>query len=279
MSLIKICASLLFIYVVLIGAMYVMQRNLIYFPWAGAPDIQAYKQDFPDLRSIRVTTSDGLKLDAWYLPPGTGKDPVILLFHGNASSYEYSLSKAGYYQDKGYGFLLAGYRGYSGNPGNPTEEGLYRDGRAYMDWLTSQRGIPQGRIIVYGESLGGGVAVQMAKEYPGLLALILEVPFLSAYHVAKNVYPFIPFPGLLLKDDYRNDLKIEEIDCPKLFLLAGRDEVIPKSLGKKLYDMAPEPKTLWIAEAAEHNTVYAYNADRAVKSFISGLSADRGKGE
>lgn len=242
------------------------QRSFMYFPFSQErPDIAKA----PFMQWIDVTTVDGLALRGWYAPAQKDK-PVIILFHGNGHNIEMRLPKAGPLAGEGYGVLLAEYRGYGGNPGDPGEEGLYSDGRAYIDWLIKEQGVTPDKLVIYGESIGSGVAVQMASEYEAK-ALILDVPFSSALDVAQSQFFFVPFLSLLMKDQYRSDLKIGGIHTPLLVGLAADDMVIPARFGKKLFAAANEPKTLKIYENAVHMDIFDRGFGADVVVFLEAL--------
>ncbi len=246
-------------YLAIHGLLYIQQRHLLYFP-----DTRYVQSD----STVMVQTEDGVGLQGLYAPPAATGSPVFVFFHGNAGHHGHRVFKAKPFIDKGYGFLIAGYRGYGGNPDQPSEEGLYKDARAYMDYLIDDQNIPLEQIVIYGESLGTGVAVQMATEY-GVKALVLETPYDSMLHVAQHHYPYIMLPEYILKDQYRSDLKIKDIRAEKvLFLVAGKDEIIPAESTMRLYGLVEKPKEIHVFEAASHNTIYEFNALEIVSNFI-----------
>jgi fermentation-respiration switch protein FrsA (DUF1100 family) len=218
----------------------------------------------------KVTTIDGLELEGWYLPQGNA--PVILYFHGNASHYAARLPKVIDYLNAGYSVLLAGYRGYGGNPGTPTEQGLYDDARAYMEFLENQN-IPPEKIILYGESLGTGVAVQIATEYK-TGALVLEAPFSSTADVAQSIYPFVPV-RYLMRDQYRSAAKIKNVEAPLLIIHGSQDRTIPMRFGQRLSEASREPRRFITLEKAGHNDLYDHGAAAHVLDFLKtiGLSS------
>lgn len=253
------------IYFSLVGGLFLSQRDLIYFPTQERPLVQ--NAGIIGLEEISVRTQDGLDLYGWYKPSLTDNGPVLVWFHGNASNIGWSASRAKPYIDAGYGILLTEYRGYSRNPGKPSEDGLYQDARAFLSWL-EQQDIMQDRIILYGESIGSGPAVQMALEYPGVRALVLESPFTSLLDIASSNYPFIPVQ-YFLKDRYDNLSKIKSVTRPTIFIHGAQDSVVPYSLGKRLFEAANEPKTMITIPDGDHNTMD--NASLAEK-VISSLS-------
>ena len=225
------------VYLLVLAMFFFAQRSLLYYrthtyiPLADAHANGAF-------REIAVRTPDGVDLKAWYAP-ATTKPLTIVFFHGNADRLVTAAQVADPYIDAGYGFLAAEYRGYSGLPGTPTEAGLYNDARAYLRELAAG-GVASTHVILLGQSLGSGVAVQMATEFK-VGGLILLSPYLSIPKVAMHHFPFFP-AGLLILDRYENDRKIAGIHAPLLIVSGSRDDVVPGSQAKKLYALAHEPK-------------------------------------
>jgi len=261
----EIFLSLLFLYLLVVLMTYIFQRNMMYFPQPFA--INTTLSAVPDIQEINVETQDGLSLTAWYKPPAKDTKPVILFFHGNASHVAMVSPRAVPFVQDGYGVLLAEYRGYSGNPGKPTEEGLYNDGRAYLTWLETQ-GIARGRIILFGESLGTGVAVQIGIEHAGLRALVLEAPFTSTVAVAQKHYPFLPV-AWLMKDRYESIDKIGKITMPLIVVHGTNDTVVPFEQGKALFAVAPDPKTFVTMEGAGHVDLGERGSSEKILSLLA----------
>lgn len=262
--------SLTLIYISFIALMFFAQRHFIYFP--QTPRTEAIDFDFKGtIEPVHVTTSDDIDLTAFFMPPQGAhkKDKVLLYFHGNATWPPAAFPKMQSALDAGYGVLFAEYRGYAGNPSSPNELGLYRDAHAYLGWLGNAGYTPK-NIILYGESLGSGVATELAT-YHDFHALILETPFASLPEAAKHTVGFIPFLDILMRDQYKSIEKIPTIKCPKLFLIAGRDEVIGAKTGWDLFTAAALPKEIKKFDDAGHNTVYAYGADITVLDFLKNL--------
>jgi len=260
---IKLIQIFVLFYVGLLAVLYIYQRNLIYFPDTKRP------QPVAGAQIVNVTTADDFDISAWYFPPKTDDKPVLVYFHGNAGHYGHRISKIMAYLDAGYGVLLAEYRGFGGNPGKFSEEGFYRDGRAYMDWVIKANNIPADKLVIYGESVGSGIAVQMATEYD-IAALILETPFSSLLELAQQRYPYVPIK-LMLKDSYMNIQKIGRIHVPLLILHGHKDSIVPFSQGQKLHAAANSPKTLIDFPQANHNDIYSWGADMHVLEFLAGF--------
>ncbi|WEK41771.1 MAG: alpha/beta fold hydrolase [Candidatus Sphingomonas colombiensis] len=217
-------------YLLAVLALTVGQRWLIYRP---PGDAEHY---FPaDFDRITLRTSDGLTLTAAYHPAAVGR-PTLVFFHGNGDSFEGSNRATDLLREQGFGVLLAEYRGYAGNPGAPTEDGLYRDGRAALDWLAA-RGIAGRDVILIGYSLGSGIASQLATER-GVGGLVLIAPFTGLVDAASHHFPYIPV-RLLLRDRYANLDKLRGRHLPLFVLHGDRDRVIPWQQGRKVAEAVP----------------------------------------
>ncbi len=238
-------------YLVLVAAMFLLQRSLLYPAGKERPDLA--QAGFDGFREVRTTTDDGLSLLHWYRPPGRPGAPVVVVFHGNAGHIGHRASKYGVFAEAGFGVFLVGYRGYGGNPGQPTEEGLTQDGRSVLDWLSGQD-LPAGHLIYYGESLGTAVAVRLASESPALLALVLEAPPSSIADVAAAVYWYVP-TRLLLHDKWESDKRIGAVAAPVMIVHGGQDRVVPQRFGKKLLAAAKEPKVGIFPPGAGHGNL------------------------
>ncbi len=252
-------------YTAIAGALFAFQRRLQYLP---SNSIQNAGQVTGGLMtSVSYRTSDGLDLSAWFHPPNDGM-PTLVRFQGNGGQHGDRATAMRPYMERGYGVLLAGYRGYGRNPGSPTEQGLYADARAALDWLGAQ-GHDAGSVAIYGESLGSGVAVQMAAER-NVAALILQSPFTSAVDVGQTSYPWLPV-RVLLRDRYDSLSKIGRVTAPLLLIHGEADRVVPARQGRRLFEAANEPKTAhFIAEAA-HNDLDSYDVAEVVLEFLKAL--------
>lgn len=249
-------------YGAVVGIMYVAQRSFMYFPSPVRPDPRDY--DATDFEIVDYRSEDGIALTGWYRPPLFSR-PTIAYFHGNAGHIGQRVGKVRPYTEQGYGVFLAGYRGYGGNPGRPSEEGLFADARAALDWL-AERGTGGQQLFLYGESLGSGVAVQMAVERP-IGGLILEAPFSSVADIAQSRYRILP-ARWLLHDRFDNAAKIAEIDAPLLLVHGDRDFTIPIRFGRRLFDAAVEPKRAVYIPGAGHNDLYEYGMAERVLTFL-----------
>lgn len=227
------------------------QRNLLYFPsHTYTPLAEAYANHA--FEEISATTEDGIHLRAWYAP-ATSRPCTIVFFHGNGDSLLTAAPVADPYIDAGYGFLLAEYRGYSGLLGSPTEAGLYKDARADLRDLMA-RGVQENRIILFGHSLGTGVAVEMATEFH-VDGTMLLAPYLTIPKAAEAHYPFLP-ASLLALDRFDSEKKIRSVHEPLFIANGDRDDVIPPSQGIELYSLANQPREFHSLPNRGHNDAF-----------------------
>ncbi|WP_058533891.1 alpha/beta hydrolase [Legionella saoudiensis] len=249
-----------FTLIILSLLMYVFQRNLIYFPAQEVPTRQAYHA--MDMQELHLKTSDGIELLAWYKAAHTNQ-PTILLLHGNAGHIGYRMFLARAFLDVGFGVLLLEYRGYGGNKGSPTEEGFYTDARTAIHFL-QQQGIPSQHLVLYGESIGTGVAVKMAEEFP-VCALVLQSPYTSLPAVARYHYPWI---FIAPSDKYDSLSRIAKVKSPVLILHGKEDKLIPFAQGSTLFNKANEPKIFAALDNKDHNNLWDPNFVKIVMDFI-----------
>lgn len=266
MKILRIIGLCVFAYATLLFYYYIIQNNILY-PEFPRSDSQA--KALNGMEWINVQTSDDLELKALYKKAENEK-PTILMFHGNGANIGYVQSVFSIFLKDGYGLLLAEYRCYNGNAGQCGESNFYNDARAYHEWLKDQN-INSQDIVLYGRSLGSAMAVQLATE-DEFKAVILEVPFSSTLDVAKYQLPFLLFIDFIMTDKYRSDLKIKNVTEPILFGLGGQDKIVTAKLGKKLFDLANEPKTLKVFERANHQTVLNSGFKKDVDEFLISLN-------
>ncbi|RZO47970.1 MAG: alpha/beta hydrolase [Candidatus Pelagibacterales bacterium] len=256
----------LLIYFFILVSTYFFQRNLLYHP--SENNYFGDKLNVP-ITEVKITTQDNIELLAWYHNKDAYNYKTILFFHGNAGSLENRIHKINHFKDMNVNFLIIAWRGFSGNKGKPTEEGLYDDARSAITWLKKQ-GIKENNIIIYGESLGTGVATEVAQK-KNFAGIILESPFTSMVEAGKDKYPFLPV-RLLLKDKYESDKKIKNINSPILIMHGKVDNIVPFHMGKKMYELANEPKYSYFSEYDDHMMEYNKTLLKALKNFISSLN-------
>jgi len=219
---------------------------------------------------VEILSSDNLKLGGWFIThPQSTK--TILFFHGNAGNISNRLDKIALIHKIKANIFIINYRGYGNSQGKPSEKGIYLDGQAAYDYLVNQRSIKPQSIILYGESLGGTVAVDLAsKQEVG--GLILEGTFSSGKDIGHRLYPFLP--KFILPNLFDSLTKISNISAPKLFMHSKEDAVVAFDLGKKLYDASPEPKKFITLKGA-HNSMFIDSQSqylKALSDFIKSLS-------
>lgn len=263
--------TFLIAYSCVIVATYLNQRNLMYVPYQIFPNPALI--GVGDMQEIRVTTADDLTLRALYRPSVLSDKPVIVHFHGNGGSIAIRGYRARYYIDHGYGYMLAEYRGYADNPGKPSEQGLYQDARAYLTWLLQEQGLKPEQIVLYGESLGTGIATQMALEFPGMRAVVLEAPYTTMQAVAQTHMFWLP-AYWLVRDRYNNIDKIGQVQAPVLVLHGQKDRVVPFRQGNAVFQKIKSPKRFEIFAAANHVNLYNHGAGDKVRDFLAAHSTD-----
>jgi fermentation-respiration switch protein FrsA (DUF1100 family) len=266
-----IFASIFAIYAVFLAILLLAQRSLMYFPDPTLFDPAA--NNLSGFDRLAYTTPDGLDIHGFYAPPSPPRHLTLVFFQGNAGNLANRADKIRQWRGEGYGVMLATYRGFHGNPGAPDEPGLYQDARAAIMALEA-RGMNRRDMIFYGESLGTGIAVQMASE-GNPAGVILEAPYTSLPDVGAYRYPFVPI-FWIMQDKYMSIEKVGKIRVPLLVLQAGRDYVVPSVFARRLYDAANEPKKILLNATAGHNTIYS-SADLVRDMFLFMSDLEKGK--
>lgn len=261
-----IVALALILYGAVVATLYFNQRDML-FPRSDR-QVTAAEAGLAGFEDVVLVTPDGERLVAWWKPPQPGK-AVILYFHGNGGSLWERRDRAPTLTASGRGLLLVSYRGYSGSTGVPTEEGLRIDARTAYDWLT--RMYEPARVVLYGESLGTGVAVRLAFERP-VAGVILDAPYTSTVDVARMRYPYAPVSWFML-DQFRSVDVIDSIRAPLLILHGDEDPVIPIEFGRRLFEAAREPKRFVLLRGAGHTQNLASGGLAPVEAFLAGIEA------
>ena len=255
-----------FTYSLFLVFLYFYQRNLLYHP-----NENNYSGDklLVDIERVKIKTTDNIELLGWFHKKNLKDFKTLVFFHGNAGSLENRIHKLNHFKDININFLIIAWRGFSGNSGEPSEKGLYQDGKSTINWLI-KKGLNEKDIILYGESLGTGVVTHLAqnKDFAGV---ILETPFTSMIDAAKKFYPFIPVK-LLLKDKFENNKKIQNIKSPILIMHGELDQVVPYSMGKAIYEIANEPKYSHFTKYDNHMMEYDENLVLNLKLFLKSLN-------
>ena len=254
------------IYFFILISTYIFQRNLLYYP---TENNYSGDQILVSVEKVKINTQDGIELMSWYHNKNVNNYKTILFLHGNAGSLENRIHKINHFKDMNINFLLVAWRGFSGNKGTPTEKGLYEDAESAVRWLKS-KGVRENNIIVYGESLGTGVATEIAQN-KNFAGIILESPFTSMIDAGKDKYPYLPV-RLLLKDRYESNKKIKNINSPILIMHGKVDNIVPFYMGKKMYELANEPKYSYFSEYDDHMMEYNEKLLKVLKDFIGSLN-------
>lgn len=258
-----VISRLLLIYLGLVVGLTLIQRKLLYHPDRHLQPPAAYGLSAFD--DITLTTADGLRLTAWYAPPAAADGPVIVYFHGNGGHLGYRADRYRAFHRAGFGVLALEYRGYGGNPGKISETGLYDDARAAMAYLR-QQGVAEGRTVLFGESLGTGVAVQLALESAPRL-VVLEAPFTSVAERAQELYYYIPARWLVW-DRFDSRSKIGRVRSPVLILHGTNDGIVPHRHGQALLAAANEPKRGLFLDGVGHTAIPPQQMIDAIQAFV-----------
>lgn len=256
-------------YIAILAAFFVFQRSFLYFPYPVriAPSIAG----LPAAREVEIEAEDEVRLVAWHLPARDGR-ATLLHLHGNGDTLAGLAPRLDRVTRDGTGLLALAYRGYSGSGGRPSEAGLHRDARAAYGWLRAA-GVAPERIVLWGRSLGTGVAVRLASDRP-VAGLVLEAPYTAIVDVAARLYPVFPV-RLLMSDQFLSREWIGAVRAPVLILHGARDGLIPIGHARTMHGLANEPKRLVVFEQGGHNDLDRHGLTEAVASFLSELPIAR----
>jgi uncharacterized protein len=279
-----------------VGLLWAFQRHLIYLPSPGP--VPPAASVLPGAEDVSFETADGLRLRGWFVPgavdsPGASgprsvtlpegappqvaegdprPGPAVLVCNGNGGDRSMRADLAAALSRLGLAVLLFDYRGYGGNPGSPTEDGLAADARAALAYLAGRPEVDPERVVYLGESLGAAVALRLATERPPA-ALVLRSPFASLAEVGQRHYPMLPV-SLLLRDRYDSAALAGRLSAPLLVVAGARDRIVPASHSRRLFAAAPQPKRLVVLEGADHNDHDLLAGPRLVeelRSFLAGV--------
>ena len=270
MVLVAVAAGMLLVVV----ALRLIENQLVYFPPRypeGFPPPETYKSEVED---VWLLTADGVRINAFYRSNPASKQ-VLLWFHGNAENIGYGLEHLRALAKTGANILAVDYRGYGKSEGKPDEAGVYHDADAAYDYLIKQRHFRAQDIIIYGHSLGGAVAVNLASRRP-CGGLIVESSFTSARAIVRRMFG-IPLIACVVKSHFDSQQLIRNVHAPILIVHGTRDEVIPFAMGQQLFAAAPEPKSFYPIEGAGHNNLMEVGGEgylALLKGFVERSSVE-----
>jgi len=253
--------------VLLVGTAWLLQRRLIYLPSTGS--VPSADTVIPGARDVRLRTGDGLELGAWFVParqPDRGL--TVLVANGNAGDRSIRAPLAEALAREGMSVLLFDYRGYGGNPGSPSEKGLARDVRAARAYLTEELGVPQERLLYFGESLGTAVVTDLATEHPPA-GLLLRSPFVDLASLGEVHYGFMPV-RMFLRDEFplKAQLATVTVPVPVTVVYGGADSIVPPGQSRAVAEAAPELRQAVEVPGADHNDATLLDGDELVSAVV-----------
>ena len=266
MSFTKLVILIIVTYCLLLTFVFFYQRKLLYHP--NFSNHVTGDGLIHSIEKINIKTEDNIDLKGWFHLKDL-KKKTILFFHGNAGTLDNRIYKLNFLGNLDINFLIIAWRGYSGSSGKPTELGLYQDAKSAVNWL-NLKGIVEKNIILYGESLGTSVAIEIGQN-KNFAGIILEAPFTSMVDTGKKYYPFFPVK-LLLKDKYESKNKIKNIKFPILVMHGKKDKIIPFYMGEAIYNLANKPKFKYFPDNDDHMMDFDENLVNEISSFLKSLN-------
>ena len=264
MNLLNVLIFLFIAYLILVMFIYFYQRKLLYHP---------SENNYLDETNLnhkieKIFVESDTQLISWYYNKNKSYK-TILFFHGNAGRLDNRVYKLNELAKLDINYLIVAYRGFSGNQGKPSEKVIYKDSDAAKKWL-NENGVEDKNIILYGESLGTAVAVDLASKN-NFAGIILESPFTSMIKHAKKYYPYLPVK-ILLKDTYESENKLNKINIPILILHGHKDTIVPFEMGKEMFNKSNDPKYKYFNEVDDHMMDYNSELISSIKNFIERLN-------
>ena len=262
---IRMLSSLVFIVTVfcigVLSLLYVFQEKMIFFP--GKRIVDTPETVGLQYKDVYLVTDDEIKIHGWYIPHPDAK-ATLLFFHGNAGNISHRLDSISIFHDLGLSVFIIDYRGYGRSDGRPSEQGTYTDALAAWNYLVDERRLRPDEIIVFGRSLGGGVAAGLAAKVSPA-AVILESTFTSIKELGKHYFPYLPV-SWIARVRYPVDEDISSFNCPVLVIHSEQDEVVPVRHGQRLFATAREPK-MFLPIFGDHNTGFLLSEDTYVEGM------------
>ena len=264
MNLLNVLLILFITYLIVVMFIFFYQRKLLYHP---------SENNYLDETNLnhkieKIYIQSDTELVSWYYNNNKSYK-TILFFHGNAGKLDNRVYKLNELAKLNINYLIVAYRGFSGNQGKPSEDGIYKDSNAAKKWL-NENGINDKNIILYGESLGTAVAVDLASKN-NFAGIILESPFTSMIKLAKKYYPYLPVT-ILLKDKYESENKLKKINAPILIMHGKKDTIVPFEMGEEMFNKSNNPKFKYFNEVDDHMMDYNKELISSIKDFIQSLN-------
>ena len=257
-------------YILVAVFIYIFQAKLLYFPDQPGRRHVNFPTDIGlDYEDIYLTTSDDIRIHGWFVP-ARNNHGTILFFHGNAGNISHRLESIGIFHSLGLNTLIIDYRGYGNSTGSPSEQGIYLDGEAAWQHLVFTRKISPKKIIIFGRSLGGALAVHTAKKHTPA-GIIIESSFTSVPDLAAQLYPWLPVRWLS-RLHYNSLQKIKDVNTPVLVIHSRDDDIIPFSHGEKLFSEALQPK-IFLKISGSHNNGFLSSGNKYRQGLANFLSA------
>lgn len=268
----RAAAVVVAVLVLMVASVWALQRRLIYLP--DTTPVPPGADVLPGARDVVLETSDGLRLGAWFLPAG-GEDRgmAVLVANGNAGNRTVRAPLARALAARGLAVLLFDYRGYGGNPGSPTEDGLAQDARAGLRFLRDQAGYPPDRLLYFGESLGAAVVTELATEHRPA-GLLLRSPFVDLASVGQLHYPFLPVRALL-RDRFPLADNLRRVSAPVTVVYGSDDGIVPPEQSRAVARAAPVLAAEVAVPGAGHNDAALLDGDELVSAVVA--LADRAR--
>jgi len=270
---VKLALVLAGIYAAVAIAAFIAQRKLMYFP--DPERVPPSNFGLAGVEERMLDTPDGARLVAWYGRAAPGR-PTVLYLHGNAGNLASRSERVRKYTARGFGILMLSYRGYSGSTGSPTERNNVADAKLAYEALR-KAGIAADDIVLYGESLGSGVAVQVAAE-KAVSGIVLDAPYTSIVDVAAGAYPYLPVRPFMF-DRYETLRHLRDVTAPLLVVHGEQDEVIPVAMGEAVYAAANGPKEIVTFPGAGHSDHHIFGSSEEIFRWIEGLARQRATSE
>ena len=271
---IRMASTLIFIVVVLLIAyvglalfLLLMQHRFVYYPVREVSSTPA--ELGLDFESVAFTTADGLKLTGWYIP-APDSNFTVLFCHGNGGNIMHRLDSIDIFYNLRLNCFIFDYRGYGQSEGRPTEQGTYLDADAAYKWLTEQKKVKPDNIIIFGRSLGGCIAANLARTAHAK-ALVVESTFTSYVDMGRKFYPYLPV-RLFARFSYDAGDYISDVHCPVMIIHSTNDDIVPFELGRQLYETANEPKQ-FVEIFGSHNDGFILSGDTYTRAWAEWLKS------